>query len=81
MEKRVDLRGISMNETASHEAENILNEMEHGKISFILNSSAYASCVALVAYKLGWEMKLDYREDCFTIMLHKEKEMEKEICA
>lgn len=72
MEKKVDLRGTLMTEAVAYKTEDILKEMGHGKVSFILNSSICASYVSLVAFKLGWEMKLDYRNDCYTIMLNKE---------
>lgn len=79
MEKQVDLRGAGMTEAVAHKTESILCEMGHGKISFILNSSACASFVSLVAFNLGWDIKLDYRDDCYTIMLC--KELEEENCA
>ena len=79
MEREVDLRGTTMTEAVAVKTESVLKEMGCGKVSFVLNSSICASCVSLVAFNLGWEIKLDYRDDCYTIKLSKAKK--KDICA
>lgn len=79
MEKQVDLRGIYFTEAVAAKAETVLKEQDYGKVSFILSSGECASCVAMEAFRRGWEMKLDYRDECYTLMLY--KEMEKENCA
>lgn len=79
MEKQVDLRGIYFTEAVAAQAENILRETNYGRVSFVLSSGECASCVALEAFKQGWEMKLDYRNECYTLMLY--KEMQTENCA
>lgn len=79
MEKQVDLRGTNLTEAVVSKTETILSEMGYGKVSFLSNSGVCASYVSLTASNLGWEIKLDYRYDCYTIMLSKEKK--KENCA
>lgn len=79
MEKQVDFRGIYMPDVIAAKAEEVLLELVCGNVSIILSSGECASRVALAASKLGWDMKLVYRNDSFTMKL--KKELDDDICA
>lgn len=79
MDKQVDFRGIYMPDVITAKAEEVLKELVCGNVSIILSSGECASRVALAASNLGWDIKLVYRNESFTMKL--KKELDDNICA